>query len=206
MDKRIEVFGLAGQAKSKIEEFIRRMRFAAGARAMFEQMFLRDLRRTDNAHPFAQGNIEIGHVAYGSLGTSAVSVAGTLYIAELFAKRSMLVTAIGMLNGTIAGTDNVIYSLYDALGKLLGRTASTLHAGTDTFQQIALQTPVDLPTDGRYFIGLQVSGVTATNRRMAASTFLNRTASQTGTFGTIPGAITPPTTFTAGVGPIGYLI
>lgn len=207
MDKRIEVFGFARRAASKVEEAIRRISFAAGADAMFEEMFLRDLRRTDNAHPLRQANIEVGNVAYGSLGTSAVSVAGTVYLSELFVRRSMLVTGIGILNGTIAGTDNVIYALYNALGHRLATTAlaGTLHAGTDAFQEIALTTPYDLRSDGRYWLALQVSGTTATNRRMAANTFLNRAGSQTGSFGTIPGAITPPTTFTAGTGPFGYL-
>ena len=190
MDKRIEVFGLAQQAKSRIEELIRRMCFAAAARADFERMHLRDLRRTDSAHPLRQANIEVGNVAYTALGTSGVSVAGTLYLAELFLRRSMLATGMGILNGALTGTDNVIYALYDVLGKRLANTAlaGVLAAGSDAFQEINFTIPIDLVTDGRYFIALQVSGAVATHRRMAASTFLNRAGSQTGTFGTIPGA------------------
>jgi len=207
MNRRIEVFGIAEQAKSRAEEIIRRIRYAAAARAMFEMLHLRDLRRTDAAHPLRQANIEVGNVAYGSLGTSGVSVAGSIYLAELFLRRSMLATGMGILNGTIVGTDDVIYGLYDVSGKRLANTTlvGTLSAGADAFQEIAFTTPVDLVTDGRYWIALQVEGTTATHRRMAANTFLNRAGSQTGTFGTIPGAITPPTTFTATTGPFGYL-
>jgi hypothetical protein len=192
---------------TRLVNLARKLSFAATAKAMFEEMFLRDLRRTDSAHPLRQGNIEIGSVAYGSLGTSAVSVAGSIYIAELFLRRSMLVTGIALLNGTIVGTDTVIYALYDALGRRLANTtlAGVTSAGADAFQEIALTIPYDLRSDGRYWLALQVSGATATHRRMAASTFLNRATSQTGAFGTIPGAIAPPTSFTAGTGPIGYV-
>jgi len=196
--KPLAIFGLQGASREPRSMFRQ-------IGALFEQIRLRELERTDNAFPLRQANIEVGNVAYGSLGTSGVSVAGTIYMAEAFIRRTMLATGMGILNGTIAGTDNVIYALYDVSGRLLARTASTTHAGTDVFQEINFQTPVRLPNDGRYWFALQVSGATATNRRMAASTFLNRAGSVTGTFGTIPGQIVVPTTFTATTGPFGYL-
>jgi hypothetical protein len=133
-------------------------------------------------------------------------VAGTIYLAELQMPRSkQTVTGIGVLNGTTVGTDNLIAALFDASGRLIAKTASTLSAGANAFQEIAFSpTPVRLTNDGTYWIGVQCSGTTATTRRIAANTFLRRTKSSTGSFGTIPDQ-TPPTTFTADVGPIAYI-
>lgn len=175
--------------------------------ALFEQIRLRELERTDSGHMSRNANINIGNVAYGSLGTSGVSVAGTTYVSEIYIPRSRTVTGMGLLNGTIVGTDNVIYALYGpGGGKPLAWTAlaGTLSAGADAFQEIAFTSPRRLTNDGRYWLALQVSGTTATHRRMAANTFLNRTTSFTGTFGTL-GVLTEPTTFTATAGPIGYV-
>ena len=51
-----------------------------------------------------------------------------------------------------------------------------------------------------------IHGTTATTRRQAAADGGNTmTQSATGTFGTVPASFTPPTTFTADVGPIARL-
>jgi hypothetical protein len=177
--------------------------------AFFENLFVRQMKRTDDADaaPHVMPNIEIGSVAYGSLGTSAVHVAGSLYVSELNVPYTKRVTGIGVLNGAIVGTDNLIAALYNAKGVRLAHSAlaGALSAGANAFQQIPFVRPYELDSDGKYHIVVQASGVTATTRRIAANTFLNRASVIAGAFGTIPGAIAVPTGITADAGPIGYL-
>jgi hypothetical protein len=147
--------------------------------------------------------IPIGPVAYGSLGTSAVHVAGTLYYTEIWIPANKTITGISVLNGATAGTDNLIVALYSNAGVLLASSAlaGTLSAGANAFQDIAFTAPYAAIGPGRYWVVVQCNGTTATTRRIAASTYLNRAGSAVGVFGTLA-AITPPTTFTADVGPI----
>lgn len=151
--------------------------------------------------PVTLPNYPQGAVALGSLGTDAVSVAGTQYFAEGFNPTERTVTSLAALNGTTASTDKAIYFLTDSAGALLGWTAlaGATCSGADAFQSINLVTPVTLPA-GRYFSGFQVNGTTTKHRTMAAATYPNTTGSLAGAFGTLA-AITPPGTFTAGVGP-----
>jgi hypothetical protein len=145
--------------------------------------------------------------AFASLGTNATMVAGTLYRAEIQVQHLATWTGIGMLNGTTAGTDNGLVALYDSSGVLIGNSAvaGALSVGANAFQNRAFLVPVTL-LPGRYFIAYQQNGATATMRTLSAAMGGNQmTASSTGTFGTIPASFTAPTTFTADVGPIGWL-
>lgn len=151
-------------------------------------------------------NIPLGPVALASIGTDAVSVAGTLYYSEGYNPTTRTVTNVACLNGTTGvGTDLQIFALWNSSGALLGTTAlaGTTPATADVFQAIALITPVELPP-GRYFAGFQINGTTSPHQTIAAATYPNRTGSAAGVFATI-GAITPPTSFTANVGPIHQL-
>ena len=150
-------------------------------------------------------NVPIG--AFASLGTSAVHVAGTWYRAEIYVPHFAQWTGIGVLNGATVGTDNIMVGLWDSNGILISNSAvaGALSAGANAFQNIALlNAPVLVP--GRYFIGVQCNGTTATTRRQAAVMGGNTmTSSTAGTFGVVPSSFTPPTTFTADVGPIAWL-
>lgn len=167
--------------------------------------FIQQLFKLLPAAPGKIGNIPIGAVAYSSLGTSAVHVAGSIYVSEYYLYAPKRASGIGLLNGAIVGTDNLIYAIYASDGTLLGNTATagTLSAGANAFQEIALTAALNL-RPGRYFLALQCNGTTATTRRIAASTYLNFASVTAGTFGTLP-AITPPTTTAADTGPIGYV-
>lgn len=190
---------------SVIEQAMRRSGLLHAAD--FEKLRVRELHRTDDGGPLLVGNIPIGPVAYTALGTSAVHVAGTIYIAEIQVPRSRRVTGIGVLNGAVVGTDNLIAALFGPKGGgplMTSALAGALSAGANAFQEIPFIRPLELENDGKYWIGVQCNGVTATTRRIAASTYLNRTKSYVGAFGTIA-ALDVPTTFTADVGPIAYL-
>ena len=145
--------------------------------------------------------------AFASAGTNTTMVAGTLYRSEIQVPFLATWTGIGILNGTTAGTDNGLVALYDSNGVLITNSAvaGALSAGANAFQNRAFLNTVTL-TPGRYFIAYQQNGTTATIRTHAAANGGNQmTASSTGTFGTIPASFTAPTTFTADVGPIGWL-
>jgi hypothetical protein len=145
--------------------------------------------------------------AFASLGTNTTLVAGTLYRSEIFVPHLATWTGIGILNGATVGTDNHLVALYDSAGVFIqsSAVAGALSAGANAFQNRAFLATVTLPP-GRYFIAMQSNGTTATLRTHAAANGGNQmTASSTGTFGTLPASFTPPTTFTADVGPIGWL-
>ena len=146
-------------------------------------------------------------LAFASLGTSAVHVAGTWYRSEIYVPHLAQWTGISVLNGATVGTDNLMVALYDTNGVLItnSATAGALSAGANAFQSLAFLTqPILQP--GRYFIAVQCNGTTATTRKWAAANGGNQmTQSATGTFGTVPASFTPPTTFTADVGPIAAL-
>ena len=146
-------------------------------------------------------------LAFASLGTSAVHVAGTWYRSEIYVPHLAQWTGISVLNGATVGTDNLMVALYDTNGVLItnSATAGALSAGANAFQSLAFLTqPILQP--GRYFIAVQCNGTTATTRKWAAANGGNQmTQSAAGTFGTVPASFTPPTTFTADVGPIAAL-
>lgn len=146
-------------------------------------------------------------LAFASLGTSAVHVAGTWYRSEIYVPHLAQWTGISVLNGATVGTDNLMVALYDTNGVLITNSAvaGALSAGANAFQSLAFLTqPILQP--GRYFIAVQCNGTTATTRKWAAANGGNQmTQSATGTFGTVPASFTPPTTFTADVGPIAAL-
>lgn len=153
-------------------------------------------------------NVEIGSVAYASLGTNTTPVAGTWYCMDvnvLSAYTSM--SGMGFLNGATVGTDTAIYALYDSTGRLVANTSTSgvTTSGASAAQEIAFASQVAL-SRGIYWMCEQVSGTTTRLRTVAASTFLDKLAgSFTGTAGTVPSSITVPTTFTADTGPIGYI-
>lgn len=146
-------------------------------------------------------------LAFASLGTSAVHVAGTWYRSEIYVPHLAQWTGIQVLNGATVGTDNIMAALYDTNGVLITNSAvaGALSAGANAFQSLAFLTqPILNP--GRYFVAVQCNGTTATTRKWAAANGGNQmTQSATGTFGTVPASFTPPTTFTADVGPIAAL-
>lgn len=151
-------------------------------------------------------NIPLGSVALASIATDAAAVAGTVYYSEHWIPANQTVTTIGILNGTTVGTDKVIYALATDDGTVVATTvlAGTTGAGSDSFQEIALTTPYAAKGPGRYWLLYQCNGTTHATQRIAANTYHNRAGSVAGVFGTIPASITPPTTVTAGAGPIGY--
>jgi hypothetical protein len=145
-----------------------------------------------------------------SLGTSTTVVADKTYYADIFIPlASVTLTGIGFLNGTTATTDKAIVSLYDSAGTLLANSlvtgGGTLIATSNVFQQLAFTAAYITIKPGRYWIGYQQNGTTATPRTIATATWIDvLTGSATGVNAVAAPTITPPTTFTADVGPVAY--
>ena len=151
--------------------------------------------------------VPVGSVAYGSFGTSTTPTAGSLYWAEVFIDRPITLTGIAPLNAATVGTNKYVVALYDSTGAVLATSdlAGTTTSGADAFQQIPFTATEDITQPGRYWIGLQLDGNTDRFRTIAASTFIDVfTKSSAAVFGTITN-FTPPTVFTANVGPIAYV-
>lgn len=158
--------------------------------------------------PAITPNTPLGAAALTSYDTNGrVHVAGTMYLAEIYLDMTNTWKGIGVLNGTVVGTDNLLVALYGSNGALLANSAvaGVLSAGASAFQNIDFLTPITLPA-GRYFCGVQCNGTTATTRALVSTAQPNAlTTSVAGTFGTIPATITVPTTHTTGVGRICWM-
>jgi len=152
--------------------------------------------------------IPMGSAALTTYETNGVAtVAGSINLVEIYIPYAQTWTGVAVLNGTVVGTDNLITMVYGNDGTLLANSAlaGTLSAGASVFQNIAFTAPVTL-LPGRYFIGVQGNGTTATLRHILAANGVNVCASVTaGVFGTLPATITVPNTFTTAVGVISQL-
>lgn len=166
-----------------------------------------------NAPTYHQGPLFLPCISLGSLALTSYEtngtapVAGTMNLTEIFVPYLQRWTGIGKLNGTTVGTDNHLVALYGSDGALLANSAvaGVLSANASVMQNIAFTSPIVLPP-GRYFLGVQSNGTTATLRHLLAANGSNVCTSATaGTFGTIPATLTPPATFATAVGVIAQL-
>lgn len=130
----------------------------------------------------------------------------------VISEQSFGITGVNIPIGSVGGTDTLHVGLYNSAGVLVARsiTAGVLAGTALTIQQIPLyQTdgstigPVTLPS-GTYYIALQPSGTTMRFLAINSPIWPGVTGSQTGVAGTLA-AITPPTTYTANLGPMASL-
>lgn len=130
-------------------------------------------------------------------------LSGKVWYSSIFIPATMTLTGISWLVGTIGGTNQVIVALYNNAGTVVAN--SNLSPGTTAG---ALATWQDVPFTGtyaaigpaRYFVSLSFNGTTPRFRSVDAAHHL-LTGSATGAFG-ILASITPPTSFTTGLGPV----
>ena len=159
-----------------------------------------------NKGPLTLTAIPMGSLAFASYETNGTApTAGTMYLTEIYVPHVQTWTGISKLNGTTVGTDNHLVALYGADGTLLANSAvaGVLSASASAFQDIAFTAPITL-IPGRYFLGVQSNGTTATLRHLeTALGATNSTGAQAGTFGTIPATLTTvPVTITNAQGVI----
>lgn len=141
---------------------------------------------------------------YGNF-ASKTTVAGSRYFSSVTFGTTQTITGINVEVGSTGGTDNWLVELHDSTGALIAtsNTAGVTAGTAGTWQQIAFTAPVTV-AGGTYFIVVQSNGTTAKIATYNSPTASRLTGSATGTFGT-SAAITPPTTYTAGVGPVAIL-
>ena len=134
---------------------------------------------------------------------SHATVAGTRYYQNFSLGVQTKITGLEVLVGATGGTDNWIVELHDSTGALVATSAlaGTLAGTANQFQRIAFTAPYTALA-GTYYLALQSNGNTATYGAYvtpAQGAALNGSAG--GVFGT-SAAITPPTTWTQGLGPM----
>jgi len=134
-----------------------------------------------------------------TMGTDTTPVVTESYVARVFIPLNTTITGLSVLNGSaVAG--NITMALADSNGTIVANTASTAASGTAAYQQVALTAPVTVKGPGEYFILLQSNN---TSYRFRSHTLGNFKAGKltAQTYGTLP-VFTPPTGFTASLGPI----
>lgn len=142
--------------------------------------------------------------ATSTTGTDTTPVVTETYIVEVFIPANMTVTGVAVLNGSaVAG--NMQISLADSTGAPIAAalTASTAASGTAAYQRVPFAVAYAALGPATYYILLQNNN---TSNRFRSHVFGNFGASKKtgevyGTFTTV----TPPTTFTASLGPIASL-
>lgn len=163
--------------------------------------------RVDRDNPFWANSPRCVHsgdtpVKASTDGTDSTPVTTEVYIAEIDVRAPIRATGIAMFNGSVA-SGNMKLGLYNSAGTRIAQTASTAMSGTDAFQRVAFTTPINLKP-GVYYIAATYND---TNARFNTHPIGNFGASKkTGAvYNTLPTTITPPTTFTANLGPMGGL-
>jgi hypothetical protein len=147
----------------------------------------------------------------GGVALTALETAGTAagasteeYCTELDLPYSVLITGLGILNGTTVGTDKHIAILRDSSGKVLATSAvaGTTTSGASTYQTHNFTAKYYAVGPARYFGCMQANGTTDTVRHAITAVNNNVLAGKlTGqTFGTVVAA-TMPSTFTTALGP-----
>jgi len=154
-------------------------------------------------------SIPIGAVAYNALGTNTtVAAADRLYFINLWMPISKSLTGAAVLNGATVGTDKWCYYLANNAGTVVAQSAAAgvTTSGANAFQEIAFTAPYTVAGQSNYWLIIQGNSNTDTLRTVAASTYKCFTGIKTAAaaFGAET-SITAPTTFTADLGPIGYV-
>lgn len=144
-------------------------------------------------------------ISYLGNNLSKTPVAGTRYYTSVQVDTATLITGIAALIGATGGTDSFIFELHDSTGALVATTATAgvTVSTAATWQRIPF-TAQYLAQPGTYYIVVQLNGTTARFAAYNSPTSPMLTGSAAGTFGT-GAAITPPTSYTAGVGPVATL-
>ena len=129
-------------------------------------------------------------------------VAGTRYFTSVNIGVPQVFTGGIVEVGGTGGTDLWNIELHSPTGATLATTLLTgTTAGTaNTWQQIAFTSTYTLTVPGTYWVVLQSNGTTAKFASLNSPISSVLTGSATGTLGTAA-SITPPTTYTANLGP-----
>ncbi len=140
-------------------------------------------------------------LSYFSQVKDKTMVAGTRYYSSINIGFPAVLTGIQALVGTTGGTDTWVYELHGPTGLLLAASAATTAGTASTWQRLAFTSTYTLTVPGTYFLVVQSNGTTAKLATLNRDVNPTLTGSATGTQGTAA-SITPPTTYTANLGPM----
>lgn len=162
-------------------------------------------------------NIPIGAIALASIGTNTTDII-QLWTTDIWIPVNRFITKVGVLQGGTAGTDKVAATVYNSAGTLIASSAVTgtaLNSSANTFLELTITldgggatiTGVQLYGPGQYYIGIQGNGTAAGAIQTVNDPYLDICAGAVaaGVFGTFPGTITTPKTFTANKAPVVYV-
>ena len=132
-------------------------------------------------------------------GTDTTPVVTETYVSRVDIPMNTTITGLAILNGSLVA-GNMILALTDSNGVVLAQTPSTVQAGAAAFQQVPFAAPLAVRGPGMYFLIAQFNNVGARFRSHTLGNFrAGKLTAQT--YGTLP-TFTPPTTFTANLGPV----
>lgn len=140
-------------------------------------------------------------------GTSTTPSATVVYLTQVYVKGNATLTGVYLNNGATVGTNKYIAALFDSTGAAVANSAlaGITTSGADAYQQLPFTGTYAAKGPAIYWIAVYVNGTTDRFRSVpAVGQFAGYTGSIAGqTFGTIA-SITPPTSFTADVGPVAF--
>lgn len=132
-------------------------------------------------------------------GTDTTPATTETYLARVYIPLNSTLTGISVLNGS-AVSGNIQVGLADSAGNVVAKSASTAQAGIAAYQQVPFTAVANVKGPAEYFVMLQVDNTTGRFRSHLLGNF--RAGKLTGgTYGTMV-AFTPPTGFTASLGPV----
>lgn len=139
-------------------------------------------------------------------GTSTVPSATHVYVTQIFIPVNATLTGVYLNNGATVGTNKWIVALFNSAGAVVANSSLSgiTTSGADGYQQLPFTGTYAAKT-GMYWIGIYMNGTTDRFRSApAVGQYAGYTGDITGqTFGTVA-TITPPTSFTADVGPVAF--
>lgn len=133
-------------------------------------------------------------------GTDKTAVNTETYIVEVFVPCNMTITGVALLH-LATSTGNVQVSLADSTGAPIAaaQSASTATVAAAAFQQVPFATPYAAKGPAKYYVLLQNSGSNHFRAHNIGNFGANKKTGET--YGTFT-SVTPPTTFTADLGPV----
>lgn len=154
--------------------------------------------------PSADGNTCQHPAMVSTDGTDVTPAVTETFVAPVNVRSNETITGVRLFNGS-ATAGNVTIGLADSTGAPItaALTASTALSGTDAYQTVPFAAPYAAKGPATYYVQVQYNN---TGARLNAIVFATcNTVKQTSqTYGTMA-SFTPPTTFTASVGPYASL-
>jgi hypothetical protein len=140
-------------------------------------------------------------LSYFSQVKDKTMVAGTRYYSSIVIGNPATLTGIQAMVGTTGGSDTWVFELHSPTGVLLAASAATTAGTASTWQRLAFTATYNLTVPGTYWLVVQSNGTTAKLATLNSDVNPTFTGSATGTQG-VAASITPPTTYTANLGPM----